>query len=61
MDAVSPSRIRQRYICGDHFDKKMYMNPNAKVLKLIPNAIPKKYINLPESLIESKYKENYVI
>jgi len=46
LDSLSPKRLRQRYICGDHFETNMYMNPKAKVLTLIPNAVPKKYHNV---------------
>lgn len=46
LDSLSPKRLRQRYLCGDHFETNMYMNPKAKVLTLIPNAVPKKYHNV---------------
>lgn len=46
LDSLSPKRLRQRYICGDHFDTNMYMNPKAKVLTLVPNAVSRKYQNV---------------
>lgn len=39
---LSPKSLKKRLICGDHFEKHMFMNPSAKRLTLIPNAVPKK-------------------
>lgn len=54
LDNLSPKILRKTYICGDHFDQQMYMNPNAKLRKLIPNFVPKKYSIFSGNLIEGK-------
>jgi len=43
LDNLSPKILRKRYICSDHFDKNMFMHPNKKIRKLIPNATPIKF------------------
>lgn len=43
LDALSPKRLRKRYICSEHFEASMFMNSKAEKLKLIRNATPKKY------------------
>lgn len=37
---LSPKSLKKRLICGDHFEKCMFMNPLAKRLTLVPNAVP---------------------
>ncbi|KAL4126427.1 hypothetical protein QTP88_010649 [Uroleucon formosanum] len=39
---LSPKSLKKRLICGDHFEKCMFMNPLTKRLTLVPNAVPKK-------------------
>jgi len=39
---LSPKSLKKRLICGDHFEKCMFMNQLAKRLTLVPNAVPKK-------------------
>jgi hypothetical protein len=47
LDSLSPKRLRRRYICSDHFDDSMYMNPRAEKRRLIPRAVPIKYTAQP--------------
>ncbi|KAL4107120.1 hypothetical protein QTP88_018552 [Uroleucon formosanum] len=45
-EALSPKRLKRKYICSEHFGKNEYINPHATKSRLMPNAVPKKYLNV---------------
>jgi len=45
LEALSPKRLKKKYICSEHFGKKEYINPHAAKSRLMPNAVPTKYLN----------------
>ncbi|KAF0771117.1 THAP-type domain-containing protein, partial [Aphis craccivora] len=47
LEALSPQKLRKRYICSHHFDASMYMNSNASNSRLIQDAVPTKYSIVP--------------
>ncbi|KAF0718502.1 THAP-type domain-containing protein, partial [Aphis craccivora] len=46
LEGLSPKTLKKRFICSDHFEKQMYMNPNDPKSRLMSNAVPVKFSGL---------------
>lgn len=61
LEALSPKKIKKRFICSTHFNKNDYSDPSAKKSRLKPNAVPKKYSGNKEFLYPNPILNMYLI
>lgn len=43
LDSISPKKIKNRFLCSEHFNRDQYSNPVDPKSRLNSNAVPKKY------------------